>query len=88
MPYRVEFRPSAVKALKKIPHKDLLRIKKTIDNLAHAPTAVSATKLRGNNPFYRIRCGSYRIIYEVHHQRLLILVIRIGHRKDVYARLT
>jgi mRNA interferase RelE/StbE len=44
--------------------------------------------MKGDNPFHRIRVGDYRIIYEIHEDILLILVLKIGHRKEVYRRLT
>jgi mRNA interferase RelE/StbE len=49
---------------------------------------VAETKLKGNNPFHRIRIGDYRIIYEIQNDILVILVIKIGHRKDIYRHLT
>lgn len=46
------------------------------------------TKMKGNNPFHRIRVGNYRIIYEIQEDVLLILIVKIGHRKDIYRNLT
>jgi len=43
--------------------------------------------MKGNNSFHKIRSGDYRVIYEIHNNRLVILVVKIGHRKDVYKRL-
>ena len=48
---------------------------------------LSETKLKGNNPFHRIRVGDYRIIYEIQNDILVILVIKIGHRRDIYKHL-
>ena len=87
MPFSIEFRPSVLKNIRRFPKHDLKKIKKTIDALAHNLPDPATTKLRGNNPFHRIRCGNYRIIYEIHNEQLGILVIKIGHRKDVYKRL-
>jgi len=48
----------------------------------------ATTKMKGDNPFHRIRVGDYRIIYEIHEDILVIMVLKIGHRKEVYRRLT
>jgi len=87
MKYSVEFRPAVLKSLKRFPKKDLRRIKKRIDGLAENLPDPVATKMKGNNSFHKIRSGDYRIIYEIHDDRLVILVVKIGHRKDVYKRL-
>jgi mRNA interferase RelE/StbE len=87
MKYSVEFRPVVLKSLKRLPLKDLRRIKKKIDELAANLPNPAATKMKGNNPFHKMRSGDYRIIYEIHDNRLVILVVKVGHRKDVYKRL-
>ena len=87
MKYAVEFRPGVLKSLKRLPLKDLRRIKKKIDELAANLPNPAATKIKGNNPFHKMRSGDYRIIYEIHDNRLVILVVKVGHRKDVYKRL-
>lgn len=43
--------------------------------------------MKGNNFFHKVRYGDYRIIYEIHDDRLIILVVKVGHRKDVYKKL-
>jgi len=87
MKYSVEFRPAVLKSLKRLPKKDLRRIKKRIEDLAEKLPDPVTTKMKGNNSFHKIRSGDYRIIYEIHNDRLVILVVKIGHRKDVYKRL-
>jgi mRNA interferase RelE/StbE len=87
MKYSVEFRPAVLKSFKRLPLKDLRRIKKKIDELAANLPNPAATKMKGNNPFHKLRSGDYRIIYEIHDDRLVILVVKVGHRKDVYKRL-
>jgi mRNA interferase RelE/StbE len=86
--YRIEFKRSAAKALKKIPQSDQKRIAARIDNLSENLPDPATTKMKGDNPFHRIRVGDYRIIYEIHGDILLIMVLKIGHRKEVYRRLT
>jgi len=87
MKYSVEFRPAFLKSLKRLSKKDLRRIKKRIDDLSENLPDLATTKMKGNNFFHKIRSGDYRIIYEIHNDRLVILVVKIGHRKDVYKRL-
>jgi mRNA interferase RelE/StbE len=72
--------------LKQLPKKDLRRIKKRIDDLAGSLPDPASTKMKGNNYFHKIQSGGYRIIYEIHDDRLVILVVKVGHRKDVYKR--
>jgi len=75
-----------LKSMKRLPKKALLRIKKTIDDLAENLPDPATTKMKGNNAFHKIRAGVYRIVYEIHEDRLVILVVKVGHRKDVYKR--
>jgi mRNA interferase RelE/StbE len=85
--YHVKVKRSAAKALKKIPKADQKRIAVKIDSLAEDLPNPDTTKMKGNNPFHRIRVGEYRIIYEIQEDILLILVVKIGHRKDIYRNL-
>jgi len=86
--YSIEFKRSAAKALKKLPKQDRRRIRDKIDSFADNLPDPAITKMKGDNPFHRVRAGDYRIIYEIHDDTLLILVLKIGHRKEVYRRLT
>ena len=87
MTYSVEFRPAVLKSIKRLPLKDLRRIKKRIDELTVDLPNPSPTKMKGDNPFHKIRSGDYRIIYEIHDDRFVIVVVKFGHRKEVYKRL-
>jgi len=87
MIYTVKFRPAVEKNLKKLSKKDLRRIKRKIDALAENLPNPATTKMKGNNNFHKIRAGDYRIIYEIHDDTLVILVAKIGHRKDIYKHL-
>jgi mRNA interferase RelE/StbE len=87
MKYSVEFRPAVLKSLKRLPRKDLQRIKKKIDDIAENLPDPATTKMKGSNSFHKVRSGDYRITYEIHGDRLVILVVKIGHRKDVYKKL-
>jgi mRNA interferase RelE/StbE len=87
MKFSIEFRPSVLKSLKRYPKHDLKRIKHKIDELSLNLPAINTTKMKGNNSFHRVRSGNYRIIYEIRDEQLVILVVKIGHRKDVYKQL-
>ena len=87
MKYRIEVKKSAAKSLSKIPKPDQKRIGMAIDNLSENVPDPDTTKMKGNNPFHKIRVGNYRIIYEIQNDILLILIIKIGHRKDIYRNL-
>lgn len=82
--YRVEVARRAVKALATLPRRDQLRIRAAIDLLAEEPRPPGCTKLQGERHTYRVRTGDYRILYEILDDRLVVRVIRIGHRQDVY----
>ncbi len=88
MKYRIEVRRSAAKALKKIPKPDRKRISEKIDSLEEKLPNQDITKMKGNNPFHKVRVGNYRIIYEIQDDVLLILIVKIGHRKDIYRNLS
>ncbi len=74
----------AAKTLATLSKKQRRQIATRIDGLAETPRPRGCEKLQGAEDLYRIRSGNYRIIYQVTDARLLILVIRIGHRREVY----
>jgi len=86
MEYSIEFRPAVLKSLESFPKRDLVRIKKKIEELGSNLPDPKTTKMKGDNSFHKVRSGNYRIIYEIHNDRLVILVVKIGHRKDVYKK--
>ena len=83
MTYSVEILRSAQKQLAKVDRQDRSRIIAAIRELADQPHPPGSKKLSGR-PAWRIRVGVYRVIYEICDDRLLIMVIAIGHRKDIY----
>lgn len=85
--YTIQIKRSAVKALQGLPGHTQAQIRKQIDSLAENPRPVGAQALRGYRGFFRLRVGDYRIIYQVEDPRLLVLVVRIGHRREVYRNL-
>ena len=87
MAWRIEIKPRAEKALGDIPNPHRRRIAKAIDGLARAPRPAGCVKLTGADNAYRIRVGDYRIVYEIADKVLIVYVVRVGHRKDVYRSL-
>jgi mRNA interferase RelE/StbE len=87
MTYRIEVKPSAADALEKIPQPHRRRISRKIDQLADNPRPRGAILLEGPSFLYRIRVGDYRIIYQIQEAALVVLVVRIGQRGDVYRHL-
>ena len=87
MKYIIKFRPAVEKNLRDLPKKELIRIKRKIESLSENLPDRSSTKMKGNNKFHKIRVGDYRIIYEIHDDTLVILVVKVGHRKDIYKHL-
>lgn len=87
MAYTIKFRPAVEKNLRTLSQKELIRIKRKIDALSENLPDPAITKIKGNNTFHKIRVGDYRIIYEIHNDPLVILVVKIGHRKDIYKQL-
>jgi len=83
--YKVTFKKSVLKDLKSVPKSDVIKIISKIDSLAEDPRRVGAIKLSGDE-LYRIRQGLYRILYEIKDRELIVQVIKVGHRSDVYKR--
>jgi mRNA interferase RelE/StbE len=81
--YRVEVRPAVVRALRKIDPKMRPRIEGAIGLLAEDPRPPASRPLTGRDG-YRVRVGDYRIIYTIHGDVLLIVVVALGQRRDVY----
>jgi mRNA interferase RelE/StbE len=84
MTYRIELRPAAVRDLARVEKPWRLKIARKIDSLTLNPRPPGVEKLAGQDNRYRVRCGNYRIIYEMYDQELLVLVVRLGHRREVY----
>ncbi|NJL49631.1 MAG: type II toxin-antitoxin system RelE/ParE family toxin [Leptolyngbyaceae cyanobacterium SM2_5_2] len=84
MTYRIEFAKPAAKQFKAIPRQEQQRLKLKIDALADEPRPSGTVKLAGEDGFYRIRVGNYRIVYAIEDDQLLVLVVKVGHRRDVY----
>jgi mRNA interferase RelE/StbE len=83
--YTIQFLPAAAKELKALAKKEIVKIDKELLALAKNPHQhTSVTTLQGFNRLYRLRVGDYRVVFKIENRQLLILVIKIGHRKEVY----
>ena len=81
--YSIEIKRSAAKELAELPKQDRLRVIARIEHLAHDPRPGGSEKLSGQER-YRVRQGDYRILYEIHDHVLVVVVVRFGHRREVY----
>jgi mRNA interferase RelE/StbE len=81
--YAVQILRSAQRQLAKVERETRLRVVRAIEGLAHDPHPHGSKKLAGREA-WRIRVGAYRVVYEIHDDKLVVLVIAIGHRRDVY----
>jgi mRNA interferase RelE/StbE len=81
--YSIKIKSSAAKALNRIPRTERLRLIQAIDRLRREPLAGGTLKGEFAG-LRRLRVGEYRIVYEVLHEQVTVLVVRIGHRREVY----
>ncbi|MFZ0530144.1 MAG: type II toxin-antitoxin system RelE/ParE family toxin [Propionicimonas sp.] len=86
MTYRVEVAAAAVRQLRKLDRPAQRRVQAAIELLAVEPRPSGAKKLVGGNGEWRVRTGDYRIVYEIHDNVLLVLVVAVGHRREIYNR--
>lgn len=85
MTYRIDLTRAARRDLKALRQQDLERVDKRLLSLRDNPRPRGVEKLSGKRePLYRIRVGSYRVIYRIEDEVLVVLVIRIGHRREIY----
>ena len=85
MSYRIEIRPAAIRALERIDPQDRDRIRGAIALLGQDPRPPGAKALQGRDGL-RVRVGNYRIIYTVQDDILVVVVVTLGHRRDIYDR--
>jgi mRNA interferase RelE/StbE len=83
--YELSFKKSVARDLRAFPKQDVKRIMQRIRALAYDPRPPGCEKLSGEER-YRVRQGAYRIVYEIEDRRLTVVVVRIGHRRDVYRK--
>ena len=82
--YELRVKPSVAKDLRGIPKTDVRRILARIEALRDDPRAPGCEKLVGLDESYRVRQGVYRIVYTIHDEQVVVEVIRVGHRGEVY----
>jgi mRNA interferase RelE/StbE len=82
--YQVAIAPAARRQIKKLAKSAQLAIIARLETLAHNPRPPGCKKLSGEENLYRVRKGDYRIVYQVQDDRLIVLVVRVGDRKDIY----
>lgn len=83
--YNIEFKPSVWKDLDNVPKADRRRILQRIRVLSDDPRPIGCQKLAGSEQ-YRVRQGVYRIIYSIEDDHLIVVVVKVGHRREVYVR--
>ena len=84
--YEVRISKAADKELQRLPEKLQKRIVDAAEALEENPRPHGSIKLVGEDDLWRIRVGEYRIVYEIHDDVLIVLVVRIGHRRDIYRK--
>ena len=84
MTYEIRFKKSSRKELESLDNETQRRVVSAIESLALNPIPQGASKLKAPVPLWRIRVGSFRILYEIQNNILLVYVVKIAHRKDVY----
>ena len=87
MGFRLEYRSSVKKELQKLNKNDRVAIVHKIELLKKNPKPEGSAKLKGSSNLFRMRHGDYRVIYQVNKDILIIIIIRIGHRRDIYKSL-
>ena len=84
--YALQFRPAALRQLRKVPKDALRRIRMATEDLRDEPRPEGAAKLAGTHDLWRIRVGDYRVVYTIADDVLVVTVVRVGHRREVYRR--
>jgi mRNA interferase RelE/StbE len=82
--YRIELAPAAVRQLRKLDPTARRRVQAAVELLAVQPRPNGATKLVGGDGEWRVRTGDYRIVYEINDEVLLVWVVAVGHRREIY----
>jgi len=87
MTYRIQIAPAAARQVRKLDAAARRRVQAGIELLADHPRPSGAKTLVGGGGEWRVRTGDYRIVYEIHDDVLLVLVLAVGHRRDIYQHL-
>lgn len=84
--YKIKWTSSSLKELKKLPHNIIQRVVKKVEDLSKNPLPKKVRKLAGSTDLFRIRIQDYRIIYRIEKNELIIVILKVGHRKAVYKK--
>ena len=84
MAYTIQFKPLALRQLERLPREAQKRLSTKIEALREDPFPPGSKKMAAIPDTWRIRAGDYRVVYQVHRGALIVLVLTVGHRKDVY----
>ena len=87
--YEIELTKSAVKEFKKLPKKIKEKVLETFSFLSLNPFSeiLKVKKMKGPDSLYRVKLDNYRVVYEIQNKKIIIVIIKIGHRKDIYQKL-
>ena len=83
--YSIEIKKSAAKEIEKLPKTMMLRVLEKIKGLSSEPRPLGCKKLSGDEK-YRIRVGNYRILYSIENEMLVVYVVKVGHRREIYKK--
>lgn len=86
MPYKILFRPGAERGFKRLSRDLQDRIISALLTLTDNPRPAGVIKMAGSESLYRVRIGDYRVIYAVEDDLLIVLVVEVGHRKEIYRK--
>jgi mRNA interferase RelE/StbE len=87
VPYVVEFLRSAAREFSALPKSRQRNLGRDIDSLTVTPHPVGSAKLKGQENLYRLRAGDFRILYQVDDDKKMVVIVKVGHRREVYRRL-
>jgi len=82
--YRIEVSATAERQIRRLPHPDQIRVLRVIQALSADPRPPGCRKLSGYDDVFRVRIGRYRVLYSIEDRRLIVIVLKVGDRKDVY----
>ncbi|MBK8040055.1 MAG: type II toxin-antitoxin system RelE/ParE family toxin [Verrucomicrobiaceae bacterium] len=84
MAYTLEFEKAAIRSLKKLPPQVTGQVEADIRQLCQEPRPPGCKKLKGHSNLWRVRSGDYRVIYQIRDERLIVLIVDVGHRSSIY----
>lgn len=87
MKYSVEYKNSALKEIERLEKQTQRQILDAVDKLGIEPRPSGVKKIRGDSITWRIRIGKYRVVYRIYEARLVVMIVRVAHRKDAYLNL-